>query len=587
MAILFMEGFDHWDITTTGGGYSGNGDRQHPIKNFGDYADVGSFGTIGEVPYDYRTFRDPNIAITSVAKFSDFGRYYQPRQSLYRGWSVFDLKQQSTSTIYIQYYYFSSGDHRTKGIGIPSQLYLEYSPLYKTCSLYEWANGTPMIVSYVDDSYWRHQSWNFIEVQFVLGLSGSFTFRINNQEVATANNIQTQYNFAYTAYQVGYFDPGYTTLSNASGPIDHVIVYDNSGSTNNDWIGEAKIVTVYPNNDGYYRTFTPERNLEMAIIETIEYAPEGRVNIDPLAVSETFGYLNPRARYVIPIPWEITYMGKNYGLGQVNFIDFGVIYFGDWYWDQVTQGNWTTGEEPIIGSWYPSSPKLILNYEFGADRKPAEVYGGLCEDCLDGFRKYRLWCGSTSYYNGIERNIEYEVIFYEDQPDRIDVHTVTRHFDGIRQVTSNTTSHGTFTMEPKTAFSITTLGPTQQNYRMVNDVIIMRNIDNSDYGNVSHVRTNTVGSIESYQFESIPDYPGLDIRAVQTTINARKNDVGNKRIASVFVANSNTSLYVATPTYLGLTDQFHTEIFEVNPITSSNWTANSINNMEFGFKLVD
>jgi hypothetical protein len=597
MAILFMEGFDHWDITTTGGGYPAplttGGIRSHPLKNFGDYMNPDGGFSIGDPPYQYQTIRNPNVAVTSVAKFSDFGRYYQPASNLLKPYSVFNLKNQSTNTIFIQYYAFASENHRNKGFGIPGQILLEYSPVFKTCVLRRW-NTTinPLYSVALPSVNWRFESWNFIEIQFVIGMSGGFILRINNQEVASANGIQTQYVFDYTALQGAYYDPDFNTISNPSGPIDHLVIYDNSGDTNNDWLGEAKVATLYPKSDGFYRSFTPQTNLETATVESIPYDPQGRENIDPLTLSNFNGFTISTStvfRYIVPIPWNVIYMGKSYGLGEVSFVDTGVIFFGNWFFSGVSQGNWTAGEQPIIGSWNPNTPKISLNHSSSATaaQEPSQVYGGLCENCQDGSRKFRLWCGSSGLYNGVERFIEYEVIFYEDEPNRIDVHTKFKNYDGISVVTSNTTNHATFTMEPSSAVKITTSGSSQQNYRMLNDVIFWRNIDSAAYANVSHVYTNIVGSIDTYEFDTIPDYPGLDILAIQTSYSARKDDVGIKRMSSVIVAEGNTAIHVADSQFLGLTDQFYTQIFETNPITETNWTADTINNIELGFKLTD
>lgn len=600
MAILYMEGFDHWDVSTTSPGYPSGSNRNHPIKNVGNFQGVGISSS--------RITTEKSLSVgDSLGGIEN--RYYVPQNGSFGNeFTHFLLKQNSTSTVFVQYYHFLSSTNLLKGIGIPGQVQIWYSPAYSqykiesfTQSSYvgafssidgptsTWLTGG-LAYGVIDPNVWKFDSWNFIEVKFNIGSSGGVVFRINNQEVVNVSGITTKYTETYNATYVSYFEPGFYQQNNGISPIDNLVVYDDSGTFNNDWIGEAKVVSLLPVADGSYTDFEVQQDLEVVEIESFEPSFQGRTDLGPMTPTINGGAVNGyRNMWIIPIPWQTSYMGQNYGYGSIFLTSNGLLQFGTWAWNSIYQTNWTENQQPIIGNWFPSVPKIAL-----CDRSVSgqfdEVYGGLCEDCEDeegGNRTYRLWLGSSSYFNGIEREIELEVVFYESEPNRIDVLTKFRNISGITGVYSTDTKLGSLNLQPGVGETITTSSPVKQNYKMLNDIVFNRNINNNQYGQVSHVYSNTVNSIDSYIFSDVASYPGINVRAVQITFDARKEDIGDRRIAPVLVANGNTTIYTANSSYLGTTDQFYTTILETNPLTSSLWSPNDINNTEFGFKITE
>jgi hypothetical protein len=94
--------------------------------------------------------------------------------------------------------------------------------------------------------------FNYIEIEVVVnGASGSVTVHLNGvSEIATTTG-----NFGST--NIGQISIGAQASLNATYVVDDVYVCDTSGSVNNTFLGDRRVITCMPNGDGAHTAWTP------------------------------------------------------------------------------------------------------------------------------------------------------------------------------------------------------------------------------------------------------------------------------------------------------------------------------------------
>ena len=117
-----------------------------------------------------------------------------------------------------------------------------------------------VIADYYSDTYTTEEwTWYHVEVKVVFdgGTAGSVVVRVNETEVINETGIQTyktggdsdgNYSFSQIKIEKGLHN---TFL------MDDFFVLDGEGSVANDFIGDVRIDTIYPNANGYYINFDP------------------------------------------------------------------------------------------------------------------------------------------------------------------------------------------------------------------------------------------------------------------------------------------------------------------------------------------
>jgi hypothetical protein len=94
-------------------------------------------------------------------------------------------------------------------------------------------------------------TWVWVEVKIVLGTdatSGTITVHVNGSVVATYGSIDTNNGESASIIRLG--------GSNGNWYVDDVVIMDGTGSANNDFIGDSKIDTLYPNGEGSVMDWT-------------------------------------------------------------------------------------------------------------------------------------------------------------------------------------------------------------------------------------------------------------------------------------------------------------------------------------------
>ncbi len=96
----------------------------------------------------------------------------------------------------------------------------------------------------------------YIELKVTVhNTTGAYELRINGANVLSATNVDTQNTANATVNGLNIaFDAG---LSTSGGTYDDLYLCDSAGSTNNNFLGDVRIDTLYPTADGTYSAFTP------------------------------------------------------------------------------------------------------------------------------------------------------------------------------------------------------------------------------------------------------------------------------------------------------------------------------------------
>jgi hypothetical protein len=99
------------------------------------------------------------------------------------------------------------------------------------------------------------QKWFYFEVKITFATNGSWTVRINKQIVRSVSGINTIQSSNSYANKIE-ISAGSQSSSN---PIywDDYYICDTTGTYNNDFLGDIKVVTVYPNAEGSLLQWTP------------------------------------------------------------------------------------------------------------------------------------------------------------------------------------------------------------------------------------------------------------------------------------------------------------------------------------------
>jgi hypothetical protein len=99
------------------------------------------------------------------------------------------------------------------------------------------------------------QQWFYLEVKITFATNGSWTLRINNQVVRSVSGINTIQSSNPYANKVTISGLNQPTLS----PVlwDDYYICDTNGTYNNDFLGDTKVVTLYPNAEGSLLQWTP------------------------------------------------------------------------------------------------------------------------------------------------------------------------------------------------------------------------------------------------------------------------------------------------------------------------------------------
>ena len=221
MSLLFIDGFDHYataDINKKWASASGS------ISSTGGRRGGGAFNTngFGNVTSSNPFASSPTIIVGGAFKTTSANGGYRV---------VFSLKEGAT-------------DHLSLCINTDGTI----SVLRGTQSGTLLGTSTTAV---------NQSNWNYVEIKATIhSTTGSIAVRINGTSEAALSltGINTRNggtNGAITVVGLGQGSNGFY------GSIDDFYICNTSGTTNNDFLGDCRIDTIYPTSDGNYSQFTP------------------------------------------------------------------------------------------------------------------------------------------------------------------------------------------------------------------------------------------------------------------------------------------------------------------------------------------
>lgn len=230
MALLWIDGFDHY-TTTSGADFS--------TVTVGEYTNIVSGS-------------NRNIDIATMPELGGFGVFCDNVASDDRGSFTRAISSKSSGTIGVGGHIYIDDD-RT-GIGLFAfqsgttvlfNAHVNASGNIEICSGAETVLETSASTLALDTLY-------HIEMQIVLDNSGSIEVRVNGETWVTATGVDTNNTGINAIGCIGSFDIG-------SGPVylDNFYIYDETGTVNNDWLGERQVYTLMPDGDSADTDWTP------------------------------------------------------------------------------------------------------------------------------------------------------------------------------------------------------------------------------------------------------------------------------------------------------------------------------------------
>ncbi|MBK9322271.1 MAG: hypothetical protein IPM97_04850 [Bdellovibrionaceae bacterium] len=99
--------------------------------------------------------------------------------------------------------------------------------------------------------------WYYVEIKVTYGISGSAEIRLDNLSVGTATSVDTRTHTSDTAFSQVCFGFPNPSTGNTTLYYDDLYVCDDTGATNNDFLGPVSIFTLFPAANGSTNQFTP------------------------------------------------------------------------------------------------------------------------------------------------------------------------------------------------------------------------------------------------------------------------------------------------------------------------------------------
>jgi len=138
-------------------------------------------------------------------------------------------------------------------------------------------------------------TWYYIEAYLKSGTAsvGALALRVNGVEEINASPTATRFGFPPAADRI---DEVRIVATGALGPrhsYDDIYVLDDAGSTNNSFLGDCQVTTIYPNAAGDSSDFSPQSGSNFENVDDGETLDEANyVESDTAANRDLYGYEN-------------------------------------------------------------------------------------------------------------------------------------------------------------------------------------------------------------------------------------------------------------------------------------------------------
>ena len=143
--------------------------------------------------------------------------------------------------------------------------------------------------------------FNYVEFKATIhNTAGAYELRVNGETWASASNVNTRSTANNSVNGVFFSFSG--GLTNNAGIYDDLYICDSAGTTNNDFLGDVRIDTIYPTSDGTYSQFAPSTGTDhYSLVD--ETTPNATDYVDGLTVGQIDSYgmgdLSPIASQIV------------------------------------------------------------------------------------------------------------------------------------------------------------------------------------------------------------------------------------------------------------------------------------------------
>lgn len=217
MALLFMDGFDHYltaNLSKKYSSLSGGPDIQGSIYRNGTGA--------------LQVYNNEGCRIDGIGNQTTliFGMAYYPITALYNSWMLY-------------FYDITAGQY---------QVLIRMT----TAGGLQAYRNTGTLLGSSDDAVISLATWNYIETKvYIHNSAGTVNIRVNGVDVLNLTSQDTQYSTNQWVNSLIFAGTAGNTY------IDDLYLLDDTGSTNNDFLGNVKVETLYPDGDGNESDWTP------------------------------------------------------------------------------------------------------------------------------------------------------------------------------------------------------------------------------------------------------------------------------------------------------------------------------------------
>lgn len=224
MALLFIDGFDHYATADLGKKWtfvfgSSSIDATRGRRGTGAFASLNGGNMRKVIPASSKL----------IAGFA---------------WYPTNAVENATSTFCIITFW----DGGTEQIGI-------YPTADGGFGILRFASGSPVILGKSAGGVFQLSAWNYVEVKATFhDTAGAVEVRCNGVTILTLANVDTRNGASGAANQVKI---GAESGTNIWSYYDDFYVCDATGTMNNDFLGDVRVESLYPNADGTYSQFVP------------------------------------------------------------------------------------------------------------------------------------------------------------------------------------------------------------------------------------------------------------------------------------------------------------------------------------------
>lgn len=369
-------------------------------------------------------------------------------------------------------------------------------------------------------------TWSYIEWKVTVADSiaaGSCVVRVNGAvviTVAAGQDLKSTANATANGFQIG------THSTSVSVDIDDLYVCDLSGATNNDFLGDCRVDSVFPNGDGTYQempTLIQKAGVDILTTGagTSSYSANQKVALKTTAASS----------------FQVT-------AGRINFqttanaAKVKMVIYAD---SAGSPGGLLGTSDEVVGV----APSVWTTFTFST---PVALTGG------------------SSYWIGFISDTALAV--WNTGPGSIIAGNNDTYSDGAAGTFGSSTP-GT------TGWGITVSGPQTGGgrYVLVNEVAPDQ---------LSRAASNTVGHRETYQMQDLANVTGT-IYGVQVNVAVAKDDAGSRTVAPM--VRSGATDAVGPDLGLSTSQLYALALWEKNPNGNIVWTEAAVNALEAGVKV--